>query len=69
MSGYKTFLSIVIFTSLLIGCKVTDKKIIGSYIDPQKGDTLRLFPNKTFEYQEKLSYGEFGWNTGIWTFN
>lgn len=66
MNYYKTLLIALLSTSLLIACKVTDTKVVGSYIDRQKGDTLRLFANKTFEYQEKLSYGEFGWNTGNW---
>lgn len=66
MNLYRTFLIVLLSTSLLVACKVTDTKIVGSYIDGKKGDTLRLFADKTFEYQEKLSYGEFGWNTGNW---
>lgn len=65
----RTLLIILFSTFLLIGCKVTDTKIIGTYVDRQKGDTLRLFGDKTFEYQQKLSYGEFGWNTGNWAIN
>lgn len=65
----RTLLIILFSTFLLIGCKVTDTKIIGTYVDRQKGDTLRLFGDKTFEYQQKLSYGEFGWNTGNWGIN
>lgn len=69
MSYYSRYVIILCSIAILVGCKVTDRKIVGSYIDRQKGDTLRLFANKTFEYQEKLSYGEFGWNTGNWTLN
>lgn len=54
---------------LSVACKVTDTKIIGDYVDSQKGDSLQLFENKTFEYKEKLYYGDFGWNTGKWAIN
>lgn len=69
MNQYRTLVIILVSSSLFVTCKITDTRIIGNYIDRQKGDTLRLFSDKTFEYQEKLSYGEFGWNTGKWAIN
>jgi hypothetical protein len=66
MNNYRSPVIILLMSSLFLACKVTNTKIIGNYIDRQNGDTLRLSADKTFEYQEKLSYGEFGWNTGLW---
>jgi len=48
------------------GCKVSESSIIGKYIDRERDDTLNVMANKTYEFEERLSNGKNGWNTGNW---
>ena len=42
-------------------------KLEGTYLNAKMGDTLRLYPNHTFEYLEQLYKSRLGWTEGKWT--
>ena len=62
--NYHNLIFWILLVWLLTGCKVAEVKIVGQFIDRKTGDTLSLFGKDSYEYKQKLTNGEFGWNTG-----
>ncbi len=60
---FLTLICLLVF----FGCKVSESKLTGKYIDRERDDTLTLMPDKKYEFEERLRNGEHGWNTGNWT--
>jgi hypothetical protein len=51
----------------LAGCGPSALRLTGVYTDRSRpGDTLTLFPDKTYEYQERLQNNIAGWTYGHW---
>lgn len=51
---------------ILQQCKPLQTRVAGSYIEHSLGDTLELFPDLTYHYNEKLLSGLTGFTSGCW---
>jgi hypothetical protein len=58
-----------LFILFQVACKPLQKQLIGTYIESSLHDTLQLFSDHTYGYDEKLMNGVIGWTTGNWTIN
>lgn len=61
--------SFLLFTLCVDACKPLQKKLPGTYIENSLHDTLQLFNDHTYGYDEKLMNGITGWTTGNWAIN
>ena len=59
-------LNSVIFFLVITGCKVSESKIIGKYLDKERNDTLTIKSDNTYEFEQQLNTAAHGWNTGSW---
>lgn len=58
-----------LFTFILlifISSCISKKQVCGTYIERKRGDSLTLFANGTYFYNEKLFSGQWGWTKGTW---
>lgn len=59
---------IFLFTCLT-KCTVTNKQVVGKYVEKTFGDTLEIHKDNSYDYLEKLNSGIMGLTQGTWKMN
>ena len=66
----KSFLILfLLLATFFCDCKSLQDQVPGTYVEYTLHDTLQLFANKTYGYDEMLMNGITGWTQGSWTLN
>lgn len=65
MRNTKNIILIFILINPVCSC-ISKKQVSGNYIETKMGDSLTLFLNGTYAYNEKLFPGQWGWTKGTW---
>lgn len=53
----------------LTKCSVSNKQVMGKYVEKTFGDTLEIHNDKSYDYLEKLNSGIMGLTQGTWKIN
>ncbi len=56
----------MVMLAAINSCSLPERKLAGTYIDSERGDTLRIKPDKTYTFDEKLMNGVVGFTKGEW---
>jgi hypothetical protein len=68
----KAFTQNFILFFLLINlskCSVSNKQVVGKYVENTFGDTLVIHTDKSYDYLERLNSGKVGLTQGNWEMN
>lgn len=68
----KAFTQNFILSFLLINlskCSVSNKQVVGKYVENTFGDTLVIHKDKSYDYLERLNSGKVGLTQGNWEMN